>query len=98
VHIYIFDSIVQLDIKQQEKYKGEKKDWLQVFNRHIKRMKFAERLAAHITPEWNSQYIKYDELKEFLYYYEQNAPVNGKKCCCFFLINVGYEMTRLQNS
>jgi SPX domain protein involved in polyphosphate accumulation len=42
-------------------------------------MKFAERLAAHITPEWNSQYIKYDELKEFLYYYEQNAPVNGKK-------------------
>ena len=23
-------------------------------------MKFAERLAAHITPEWNSQYIKYD--------------------------------------
>jgi SPX domain protein involved in polyphosphate accumulation len=23
-------------------------------------MKFAEKLAAHITPEWNSQYIKYD--------------------------------------
>jgi xenotropic and polytropic retrovirus receptor 1 len=38
-------------------------------------MKFAERLAAHITPEWNSQYIKYDELKEFLYHYEQNAPI-----------------------
>lgn len=38
-------------------------------------MKFAQRLAAHITPEWNSQYIKYDELKEFLYHYEQNAPI-----------------------
>ncbi|CAF0819680.1 unnamed protein product [Brachionus calyciflorus] len=38
-------------------------------------MKFAERLAAHITPEWNSQYIKYDEMKEFLYQYEQSAPV-----------------------
>lgn len=38
-------------------------------------MKFAERLAAHITPEWQTQYIKYDEMKDFLYHYEENAPI-----------------------
>uniref|UniRef100_A0A1I8IBI9 SPX domain-containing protein n=1 Tax=Macrostomum lignano TaxID=282301 RepID=A0A1I8IBI9_9PLAT len=30
-------------------------------------MKFAEHLQAHLTPEWRTQYIKYDDLKEFLY-------------------------------
>ncbi|THD20879.1 Xenotropic and polytropic retrovirus receptor 1 [Fasciola hepatica] len=30
-------------------------------------MKFAEKLTAHLTPEWRKQYIDYDELKEFLY-------------------------------
>ncbi|CAF1148136.1 unnamed protein product [Rotaria magnacalcarata] len=29
-------------------------------------MKFAEHLSAHVTPEWNSQYIRYDEMKELL--------------------------------
>jgi SPX domain protein involved in polyphosphate accumulation len=29
-------------------------------------MKFAEQLSAHVTPEWNSQYIRYDEMKELL--------------------------------
>ncbi len=38
-------------------------------------MKFAERLSAHITPEWQTQYIKYDEMKDFLYHYEENAPI-----------------------
>ena len=42
-------------------------------------MKFAERLSAHITPEWSSQYIKYDEMKEFLYHYEENAPIQDGK-------------------
>ncbi|CAH8438703.1 unnamed protein product [Schistosoma turkestanicum] len=32
-------------------------------------MKFAERLNAHLTPEWRTQYIDYDELKEHLYKY-----------------------------
>lgn len=31
-------------------------------------MKFAEKLAAHITPEWNSQYIKYDVRKFFSFF------------------------------
>ena len=26
-------------------------------------MKFAEHLAAHITPEWRKQYISYEEMK-----------------------------------
>ncbi|VDO62741.1 unnamed protein product [Schistosoma mattheei] len=34
-------------------------------------MKFAERLNAHLTPEWRTQYIDYDELKEHLYKYTQ---------------------------
>lgn len=29
-------------------------------------MKFAEHLSAHITPEWTSQYIRYDDMKEIL--------------------------------
>lgn len=29
-------------------------------------MKFAEHLSAHVTPEWNSQYIRYDDMKELL--------------------------------
>ncbi|CAH8449030.1 unnamed protein product [Heterobilharzia americana] len=34
-------------------------------------MKFAEKLNAHLTPEWRTQYIDYDELKEHLYRYVQ---------------------------
>jgi SPX domain protein involved in polyphosphate accumulation len=30
-------------------------------------MKFAEHLAAHITPEWRKQYIEYEEMKNMLY-------------------------------
>ncbi|CAF1137228.1 unnamed protein product [Rotaria sordida] len=29
-------------------------------------MKFAEHLSAHVTPEWSSQYIRYDDIKELL--------------------------------
>ncbi|CAF3751375.1 unnamed protein product [Adineta steineri] len=29
-------------------------------------MKFAQHLSAHVTPEWNSQYIRYDDMKELL--------------------------------
>lgn len=29
-------------------------------------MKFAEHLSAHATPEWSSQYIRYDDMKELL--------------------------------
>lgn len=29
-------------------------------------MKFAEYLSTHTTPEWRSQYIRYDDMKEIL--------------------------------
>ena len=41
-------------------------------------MKFAEHLAAHVTPEWTSQYIRYDDMKDILYALEQDAPKEGK--------------------
>lgn len=37
-------------------------------------MKFAEHLAAHITPEWRKQYINYEEMKSMLYYVMEEAP------------------------
>ncbi|XP_071607475.1 solute carrier family 53 member 1 [Heliangelus exortis] len=37
-------------------------------------MKFAEHLAAHITPEWRKQYIQYETLKEMLYAAVDQAP------------------------
>ncbi len=41
-------------------------------------MKFAEHLAAHITPEWNSQYIRYDDMKNILYALVEDAPVGDE--------------------
>ncbi|KAF8788492.1 Xenotropic and polytropic retrovirus receptor like protein [Argiope bruennichi] len=37
-------------------------------------MKFAEHLAAHITPEWRKQYIQYEEMKSMLYSGVERAP------------------------
>ncbi|KAF0767691.1 Uncharacterized protein FWK35_00005204 [Aphis craccivora] len=37
-------------------------------------MKFAEHLAAHITPEWRKQYISYEEMKEMLYAAIEQVP------------------------
>ncbi|XP_071499190.1 xenotropic and polytropic retrovirus receptor 1 homolog [Diadema antillarum] len=37
-------------------------------------MRFAEHLAAHITPEWRKQYIRYEELKNMLYDAQRRAP------------------------
>ncbi|XP_067012139.2 solute carrier family 53 member 1 [Anabrus simplex] len=37
-------------------------------------MKFAEHLAAHITPEWRKQYISYEEMKAMLYTAVEEAP------------------------
>ncbi|KAI4469747.1 xenotropic and polytropic retrovirus receptor 1-related [Holotrichia oblita] len=37
-------------------------------------MKFAEHLAAHITPEWRKQYINYEEMKALLYSAVEQAP------------------------
>lgn len=37
-------------------------------------MKFAAHLNAHITPEWRKQYVRYEYLKEMLYYAQENAP------------------------
>ncbi|XP_014233609.1 xenotropic and polytropic retrovirus receptor 1 homolog isoform X1 [Trichogramma pretiosum] len=37
-------------------------------------MKFAEHLAAHITPEWRKQYISYEEMKAMLYAVVEAAP------------------------
>uniref|UniRef100_A0A1S4GPK0 SPX domain-containing protein n=2 Tax=gambiae species complex TaxID=44542 RepID=A0A1S4GPK0_ANOGA len=37
-------------------------------------MKFAEHLAAHITPEWRKQYIQYEEMKAQLYAAVEQSP------------------------
>ncbi|XP_055689274.1 xenotropic and polytropic retrovirus receptor 1 [Lutzomyia longipalpis] len=37
-------------------------------------MKFAEHLAAHITPEWRKQYINYEEMKTMLYEAVEQSP------------------------
>ena len=37
-------------------------------------MKFAAHLNAHITPEWRTQYIAYEDLKELLYTAQEHAP------------------------
>ena len=37
-------------------------------------MKFAEHLAAHITPEWRKQYIQYELMKQKLYEVLEEAP------------------------
>ncbi|GAB1602788.1 xenotropic and polytropic retrovirus receptor 1-like [Argonauta hians] len=37
-------------------------------------MKFAEHLAAHITPEWRKQYIQYEVMKNMLYEAQEQAP------------------------
>jgi SPX domain protein involved in polyphosphate accumulation len=36
-------------------------------------MKFSEHLWKHLTPEWHSQYIPYDEMKEILYGWIEKA-------------------------
>lgn len=36
-------------------------------------MKFSEHLWAHLTPEWYSQYIEYDQMKEMLAGFVANA-------------------------
>lgn len=38
------------------------------------RMKFAEHLAAHITPEWHKQYITYEAMKDKLYEAVDGVP------------------------
>jgi len=38
-------------------------------------MKFTEHLGAHLTPEWRSQYIRYEEMKKLLYDAVDNAPL-----------------------
>ena len=38
------------------------------------KMKFAEHLGAHITPEWRKQYIQYEEMKAMLYAALEQAP------------------------
>ncbi|XP_065647319.1 solute carrier family 53 member 1 isoform X3 [Hydra vulgaris] len=37
-------------------------------------MKFAEYLGAHLTPEWRSQYVQYEEMKKFIYEASSSAP------------------------
>ena len=37
-------------------------------------MKFAVHLNAHITPEWRTQYVAYDDLKEMLYFALEKQP------------------------
>jgi xenotropic and polytropic retrovirus receptor 1 len=36
-------------------------------------MKFSEHLSAHLTPEWISQYISYEDLKEKLYAFQKDG-------------------------
>ncbi|KAI3389955.1 hypothetical protein SNEBB_008008 [Seison nebaliae] len=40
-------------------------------------MKFAEHLGTHLTPEWRSQYIRYDDMKEIFYAAEKAAPISA---------------------
>ena len=44
-------------------------------------MKFGEHLSAHLTPEWMSQYIKYEDLKDILYELQQESQNNEKADC-----------------
>nr|AHJ60092.1 xenotropic and polytropic retrovirus receptor [Cyanea capillata] len=37
-------------------------------------MKFTEHLGAHLTPEWRSQYVQYEEMKKILYDAYESAP------------------------
>ena len=37
-------------------------------------MKFAAHLNAHITPEWRTQYVAYEDLKDLLYTAQENSP------------------------
>ncbi|XP_055354793.1 xenotropic and polytropic retrovirus receptor 1 homolog isoform X2 [Paramacrobiotus metropolitanus] len=37
-------------------------------------MKFGQHLTAHVTPEWRTQYINYDDMKELLEKVPQHAP------------------------
>lgn len=37
-------------------------------------MKFAQTLSSHVTPEWRTQYIRYDELKSMIYEALDSAP------------------------
>lgn len=42
-------------------------------------MKFAEHLAAHITPEWRKQYLQYDEMKMLIYNAVESKPSDEGK-------------------
>lgn len=44
------------------------------FNIDIYTMKFGEHLASHLTPEWNSQYVDYEYMKEMLELALATAP------------------------
>lgn len=37
-------------------------------------MRFSEHLGSHLTPEWRSQYVQYEEMKKFLYAAQEKAP------------------------
>ena len=37
-------------------------------------MRFSEHLGTHLTPEWRSQYVVYEEMKKFLYAAEDKLP------------------------
>ncbi|XP_063729552.1 xenotropic and polytropic retrovirus receptor 1 homolog [Symsagittifera roscoffensis] len=37
-------------------------------------MKFAAHLNDHLTPEWRTQYVAYEDLKDMLYEAQENAP------------------------
>ena len=37
-------------------------------------MKFSEHLGSHLTPEWRSQYVAYEDMKTFLYSAERQMP------------------------
>ena len=41
-------------------------------------MKFAEHLGSHLTPEWRSQYVMYEEMKKFLYAAQSRLPNDEK--------------------
>ncbi|XP_047134704.1 solute carrier family 53 member 1 isoform X1 [Hydra vulgaris] len=40
-------------------------------------MKFSEHLGAHLTPEWRSQYVQYEEMKKFIYEASSTVPASA---------------------
>ena len=75
----LYAKIILVCLDKTENIKSDKNDATvtlsHVFFTHIE-MKFGEYLRANLTSEWITQYISYDEMKEFLVEVLNNAPAS----------------------